>query len=363
MPHLAIRLLGRFEASLDETPLAGFDSDKVRALLAYLVVEADRPQRREKLAGLLWPDYPESSARTSLRRALANLRDVIRDREVEPPFLTITRQTIQFNKNSASEVDVLAFLSQVGGDVAEKESAVGLYHGDFLEGFSVPDSIAFEEWLVTTREALQAQALAALHKLARHYEGTAAYDDALVYARRAVEVEPFDESAHRAIMRSLAAGGMQAQALAHYENFNHTLKAELDVDPSPETTALAEAIGAGAFRADRPGAGMLRGYEIFDLLGEGYFGAVYRAHQAAVSRDVAVKIILPEFADDPDFIRRFESEAQLVARLEHPHIVPLYDYWREPGGAYLVMRLLRGGSLKRALERGPWSGEAAARLV
>jgi len=58
-----------------------------------------------------------------------------------------------------------------------------------------------------------------------------------------------------------------------------------------------------------------------------------------VGREVAIKIILPEYANQPDFIRRFVAEAQLVAQVEHLHIVPLYDYWREPGGAYLVMRL------------------------
>ena len=65
----------------------------------------------------------------------------------------------------------------------------------------------------------------------------------------------------------------------------------------------------------------------------------------------------------PAFIRRFEAEAQLVAQLEHPHVVPLYDYWREPDGAYLVMRWLRGGSLRQALDRGPWTLEAASRLL
>jgi len=76
--------------------------------------------------------------------------------------------------------------------------------------------------------------------------------------------------------------------------------------------------------------------------------AVYKAYQPVIGRDVAIKVILPQLANHPDFIRRFEVEAQLVARLEHPHIVPLYDYWRDPSGAYLVMRWLKGGSLQEA---------------
>src|SRR5690349_15072018 len=84
----------------------------------------------------------------------------------------------------------------------------------------------------------------------------------------------------------------------------------------------------------------IRGYRIRDEVGKGAFGAVYRAEQTVIGREVAIKIILPEYANRPDFIRSFEAEAQLVARLEHIHIVPLFDYWRDPDGAYLVMRLL-----------------------
>jgi DNA-binding SARP family transcriptional activator len=63
MAHLAIRLLGPFRVTLDGESITGFESDRVHALLATLAVEADRPQRREKLVGLLWPDWPERSAR------------------------------------------------------------------------------------------------------------------------------------------------------------------------------------------------------------------------------------------------------------------------------------------------------------
>jgi serine/threonine protein kinase len=96
----------------------------------------------------------------------------------------------------------------------------------------------------------------------------------------------------------------------------------------------------------------IKGYELRERIGAGGFGAVYRAYQPVVGREVAIKVILPQYANHPDFIRRFEAEAQLVARLEHPHIVPLYDYWREPDGAYLVMRFLHGGSLGDKIRTG-----------
>ena len=94
----------------------------------------------------------------------------------------------------------------------------------------------------------------------------------------------------------------------------------------------------------------LKSYVLQELIGTGGFGAVYRAQQPAVGREVAIKIIWPAFASHPNFIRRFETEARLVARLEHPSIVPLYDYWRDPDGAYIVMRLLRGGHLGQFIE-------------
>ncbi|MBN8640069.1 MAG: protein kinase [Anaerolineae bacterium] len=107
----------------------------------------------------------------------------------------------------------------------------------------------------------------------------------------------------------------------------------------------------------------IKGYELRERIGTGGFGAVYKAYQTTVGRDVAIKVILPDRANQPDFIRRFESEAQLIARLEHPHIVPLHDYWRDPDGAYLVMRWLRGGSLRDALDKGAFEPRAAVLLL
>jgi WD40 repeat protein/serine/threonine protein kinase len=107
----------------------------------------------------------------------------------------------------------------------------------------------------------------------------------------------------------------------------------------------------------------IKGYELQEQIGAGGFGAVYRAYQSAVGREVAVKVILPELANNSEFIRRFEIEAQTIARLEHMHIAPLHDYWRDPDGAYLVMRYFRGGSLAGALRSGPYDLQAAALLL
>jgi WD40 repeat protein/serine/threonine protein kinase/DNA-binding XRE family transcriptional regulator len=136
--------------------------------------------------------------------------------------------------------------------------------------------------------------------------------------------------------------------------------ARAESDPSPLPTP--EPIPAEIGRPDLSGRA-IRGFELGERIGTGGYGVVYRARQATVSREVAVKIILPHYADRPEFIRRFETEAHLVARLEHPHIVPLYDYWREPGKAFLVMRLLSGGSLESRLNNGPLPAETILSLM
>ena len=91
-------------------------------------------------------------------------------------------------------------------------------------------------------------------------------------------------------------------------------------------------------RSSRPSPAV-RGYELREELGSGDETMAYRAYQPAIGREVAIKVIRRDVANDPAFIRRFPVEAQLVATLEHPHIVPLYDYWREPDAAYLVTPL------------------------
>jgi DNA-binding SARP family transcriptional activator/predicted ATPase len=258
MAHLSLSLLGPFQVRLDGQPVTGFKSNKVRALLAYLAVEAHRPHRREVLAGLLWPDWPDRDALSNLRYALSNLRRVIGDRTAEPPFLLITRDAIQFNAASDYWLDVTAFTERVEVDQAHPsaidplEQAVALYRGSFLEGFSVGDSPAFEEWALFTREQLARQVSSALRGLATIYEQRGEYEPARSCAWRQVELEPWDEAAHGQLMRALALSGQRSAALAQYETCRRLLAEELGVEPGKETTRLYEQIRDGELKAPVP---------------------------------------------------------------------------------------------------------------
>src|SRR5512137_122744 len=109
MAHLSLGMLGSLQVSVADTPVTTLESNKVCALLAYLAVEADHPHRRETLVGLLWPDCPEKEARHNLRQALFNLRLAIGDHSARPPYLLITRDAIQFNRESDYSLDLAEF--------------------------------------------------------------------------------------------------------------------------------------------------------------------------------------------------------------------------------------------------------------
>nr|AFS60668.1 transcriptional regulator [bacterium symbiont of Theonella swinhoei pTSMAC1] len=106
MPHLEISLLGTLSLTLDSQPLSHIESDKGRALLAYLAMESDRPHRRETLAGLLWPDHADRAGRQNLRRMLYNLRRVLAGDQDPNAFLSASHQDIQFNPASDHRLDV-----------------------------------------------------------------------------------------------------------------------------------------------------------------------------------------------------------------------------------------------------------------
>jgi len=249
MATLTIFLLGTFRVTLDDRPVTGFVSDKVRALLAFLAVEPDRPHRREVLVGLLWPEYSKMSARANFRNALANLRQIIGDRTADDPFICITRQTIQINSQADVLVDVNDFRRHLEyareGSQEELEAALNIYQGGFLEGFSLPDSLAFDEWSLLTREQLQRQALSVMVQIVDLYEQHGDYERAQKTAWQLVSLDPYREDSQCSMMRILALSGRRQAALTCYGTFRRLLADEMGIEPMEETTKLFEQILEG----------------------------------------------------------------------------------------------------------------------
>ncbi|MBN1137697.1 MAG: hypothetical protein JXM73_14010 [Anaerolineae bacterium] len=282
MKRLELHLFGSFQATLDGEPLTGFRSDKVRALLAYLALEGERPHRRQALAALLWGEQPDESAQASLRVALHNLRQMLKpllvagDEVAEggvaegevpdtPPLLTITRQSVQFSpQHPACWVDAVEFDSQIAAQqahlhrnlvhcdtcVQRMERVVELYRGDFLAGLALADSPAFDEWQTLQQEARHHQASGALRALTTHYMALAEYGAVEHYARRQIELDSWDEEGHRALMWGLAMGGRRAAALAQYESCRCCLQQELGAEPAEATSDLYRQILDGALGWD-----------------------------------------------------------------------------------------------------------------
>jgi serine/threonine protein kinase len=104
-------------------------------------------------------------------------------------------------------------------------------------------------------------------------------------------------------------------------------------------------------------------YQLIDLLGRGGMGEVWRAHDTTIERVVALKMLLPHYAKDPDFDKRFRREARTAARLDDPHVVPIYDVGEIDGRLYVTMRLIDGVDLDTLLRSGPLEPARAVHII
>ena len=272
---LRITCLGSFTVELDGRPVQTFVSDKVRALLIYLVVENQRFHRREHLAGLLWSDQPEDKALHNLRQALSNLRKVLQDEPganpgergggAEGAYLLIHPDgSIQFNPASEHWLDVQAYRegvqaalahyqgSQGGGggrqgiNIRRLRKAAALYQGGFLDQFYLSGGPLFDEWASMLREELTRQQIEVLARLVEYHERRAEYALAAQAAAQLTNLAPWEEQAHSELMRLLALDGQWAAAQAQFAICRRYLQEQLAVEPSPETMRLSAAIRARA---------------------------------------------------------------------------------------------------------------------
>lgn len=104
-------------------------------------------------------------------------------------------------------------------------------------------------------------------------------------------------------------------------------------------------------------------YRIIEKLGQGGMATVFKAYHPSLDRFVAIKVLHPAFKEDPQFLERFQREARVVARLEHPNIVPVYDFAEQEGQPYLVMKFIEGETLKARLIRSPLLKKEAYKTI
>jgi DNA-binding SARP family transcriptional activator len=224
---------------------------KALALVAYLAL-TERVQSRATVATLLWPDLDEAGARKALRSTLPLLT-----RLSDSPSLIIDHASLALNRDLVWS-DVGAFLAALGrtrlhvhgrGMLCDEcvfalEEAVGLYRDDFLSGFSLTDSLEFDDWQIAKQEWLKREYTTALRRLAEHFSEPN-LERAISHARRWLEVDPLSESAHRLLMNLYVANGQRTEALRQYQNCAQILDQELATPPEDETTRLYEAIRSG----------------------------------------------------------------------------------------------------------------------
>ena len=353
------RVLGPVGAYVEGAPVP-LGGPQQRRLLAAMLSDPGRIISFDSLTEVLWPagDAPPSARRTIISY-VSRLRAALGD-----GWVTTTDAGYAIETERAS-VDHRRFLALVDAALVDTPSrqvevldeALALWRGPVF------GELGSEWWARPLATRLDERRLDALVRRVEALSATGWDGRPLGEARSLVATHPTHSPAVALLMRGLNSVGRTDEALSAYQAHRRLLAERSGLDPPQELVELDRSIAVGVpGLRSVPSTRSLRGYQIEELLGEGGYGRVYRATQPALRRDVAIKVIRPDIADDHRFVRRFEIEAQLVASVEHPHIVPLYDFWREPGAAYLVFRILRGGS-GRDVDGGRMSLDRATSVV
>ncbi|HEX6709035.1 MAG TPA: AAA family ATPase [Rubrobacter sp.] len=248
MVRTTISLLGAPSIEHDGIPVE-VDTRKAIALVAYLAVTR-RGHTRDALAGLLWPEYNQTRARAALRRTLSSLGKARAE-----GWLHADREMVDL-AHDAIWVDVDQFQSLLAEcrkhghtqlEVCPEclpplTEAATLYRDDFMAGFGLRDSVAFDDWQFFQSESLRRELAGALERLARGRGALGEWEAAIAQARRWLALDTLHEPAHRLLMALYAWSDQRAAALRQYRECVRILDQELGVAPLEETTLLYRAI-------------------------------------------------------------------------------------------------------------------------
>ncbi len=235
---LRIRLLGELGIEADGGRLQAPAGRPARALLGWLALHPGI-HARSTAAGTLWPNVLEESARRSLRNALSVIRQSLGPDGSDA--LQTARETVGLAGDPHAWIDVRAFDQLVAA--GRREAALELCRGELLLGLD-------DDWVLTARDEHRARQSQLLAELAACADAAGDVEGAVAYARARATLDPLDESAHRELMRRLAARGDRAGALVAYEALGERLRRELGVSASAQTRAFAAELRTEAHRPD-----------------------------------------------------------------------------------------------------------------
>jgi predicted ATPase/DNA-binding SARP family transcriptional activator len=233
---LEIRLLGTFDVR-DGENILNISSRPAQSLFAYLVLSAGTSHRREKLAGMLWPDSLEETARSNLRHALWRIRKAIPAMPGGDHLLT-DDLSIAFNASSQYWLDVEQ-VEKLGEDASVDHlmTALAEYRGELLPGF-------YEDWVLLAREHVASVFEHHMARLLALFQEQQRWPDTLYWAERWIELGQKPETAYRALMSAHAARGEMSRVAAAYERCVKSLK-EFGIEPSENTQALYRRLKSG----------------------------------------------------------------------------------------------------------------------
>lgn len=244
-----IKLLGEMAVMNRDMAPIDIRLRKVKALLAVLALYPDQRHGREGLASLLWGGRRDEQARRSLNQNLSALRKSFGSDA--KGIISSDHQAVWLNPKAIA-VDATAlrgFASNCGE--CEREEALALCDGNFLDGFALKDP-AFDDWLTVERAAVCRMQKSILTNLAEERLSHNDAGAAVAPAERLVALDPLNEGAHRLLMRALAQAGQRNAALAHFRKCCDLLNRELGVEPETETRLVFEALRSAMDQEQAP---------------------------------------------------------------------------------------------------------------
>mgnify|MGYP003877120569 CR=1 FL=1 len=253
---MKIHLFGSMKVLYKEQEMS-FRSDKIRGLLVYLIVHRQRPISRAKLTELLWGEQPEKQAKANLRTSLTRLRKALSPIQegLEQELLLTDRQQVTFTQGPEQvwcDIDAFEKLIDACWRFPQREwwrrlecvkalqKLQALYTGPFLEGLDLSDTPTFGEWKTGLVEKYHQQAITALETLGNHYLALTLHEEVRKTCGHLLELESWNEEAHRLLIRSYLLTGEKRSAHRQYETCCEILREELGIEPEPSTKALGE---------------------------------------------------------------------------------------------------------------------------